>query len=64
MRKNKVWLFWSVAIVFLISGCELLLIGGIIGGGAVPGHVHRPGGFQPHPQRRAQLIVVFDQEKV
>ena len=37
MRKNKVWLFWSVAIVFLISGCELLLIGGIIGGGAVPG---------------------------
>ena len=37
MRKSKVWLFWSVAIVFLISGCELLLIGGIIGGGAVPG---------------------------
>ncbi|MDO8724365.1 MAG: DUF3568 family protein [Syntrophales bacterium] len=37
MRKSKVWLFWSVAIVFLTSGCELLLIGGIIGGGAVPG---------------------------
>lgn len=33
MRKSKVWLFWSVAIVFLMSGCEAL----VIGGAAVPG---------------------------
>ena len=32
MQKNKLWLFWLAAGVFLISGCEALLIGGAIVG--------------------------------
>ena len=32
MRKNKLWLFWLAAGVFLTSGCEALLIVGAIGG--------------------------------
>lgn len=28
MRKDKVWLFWSVAIAFLMAGCAPLVIGG------------------------------------
>jgi len=28
MRKDKVWLFWSVAMVFLMAGCVPLVIGG------------------------------------
>jgi len=28
MRKNKIWLLWPAAIVFLTSGCAPLVVGG------------------------------------
>lgn len=33
MRKNTVRLFWSAAMVFLMSGCVPLVIGGAVGTG-------------------------------
>jgi hypothetical protein len=35
MRKDKVWPFWSVAMVFLMAGCGVSLVPLLIGGSAV-----------------------------
>ena len=32
MRKNKIWLLWPAAVVFLASGCAALVIGGTVVG--------------------------------
>ena len=32
MRKNKIWLLWPAAVVFFMSGCAALVIGGAAAG--------------------------------